>query len=184
MRTNCLPVGRPASILAILVLGISVSTSALAQSGCLQPGAAAKQIDIALYGTNLVFENKHACAGGKGAPNNGDVCMNINEKSDLRFLLKANASQDWKIIGFQLSDDGISWPGTLPLGAYSDFQFDSDTGLLTGTPYVEINPNGNQMTVQNNNCHEFEVHYRVSLENKNNGEIVRLHPVIKNRGTD
>jgi hypothetical protein len=167
---------------AILVLGLSGCSALLAQSSCLQPGAAAKHIDIVLDDNDKPeFDNGIKCASDSGSPPKGNICSEMNEKPDIRFFLKEGAEDVWEFVGMQLGQDGTNWPGNLPLGAYSDFDFDSDVALLTGWPHVT--KAGNNMHVQNNNCHEFTVHYRVILRNKENPlDIFRLHPVVDNRG--
>ncbi len=149
---------------------------------CLSPGAAAKFIDIDIAaGADPVFAAANSCPGSADAKD-GDICISVNEKPDIRFIKQGADKAKWEFIDFQLSDDGVSWPGVLPAGAYSDFQFGSDTALNTGRPFYKIN--GNSMLVQNNNCHEFKVNYRVTLKKTATGKVIRLHPVMDNKGTN
>jgi len=153
-----------------------------AKPACLSPGAASKHIDINIYaGSDPVWASDNKCPGNAAAKD-GDICMSINEKPDIKFILKGADKGDWEFIDFQLSADGITWPGTLPVGAYSDFEFGSDAALNTGKPYFSLS--GPSMHVQNNNCHEFTVYYRVTLKETSSGKVVRLHPVMKNTGTE
>jgi len=169
--------------LAVVGLAGAYSGLALAQAkpACLSPGSAAKHIDINVFsGSEPEFAAANACPGNASAKD-GDICMAINEKPDVRFIKQGADKSDWEFVDFQLSSDGESWPGNLPVGAYSDFEFGSDDALLTGRPYFSIS--GNSMLVQNNNCHEFTVHYRITLKNTTTNEVIRLHPVMDNTGT-
>jgi len=175
-----------ATVALMLLCPIGSSAVVLADS-CLHPGSqAATQIDIVINSvTNLPeFENTIDCVGGSGNTSQpGNVCLDIGKRPDLKFHLKGPGANDWEFVDFQLSGNGNDWPGTLPLGVYSDFQFDSDNGLQTGRPYVTIN--GNNMSVQNNNCHEFDVYYRITLKKDGVPPIwYRIHPLIQNRGTN
>ena len=169
------------SAAAICLFG---STCVLA-ADCLTPGSASTQIDVKIDGmTNLpIFDNNINCGSGPQHVDPGSICLDVNVKPDMKFKLTGAGSSDWEFVEFQLSGDGVNWPGTLPLGAYSDFQFDSDAGLQTGKPAVKIV--GTLMKVQNNNCHEFLVNYRIVLKNNDTPPLfVRLHPVMDNRGTN
>jgi hypothetical protein len=157
------------------------STSALAAPPCLTPGAAAKFIDIEIgAGLDPVFTFVNACPGSPGVK--GAICNSINEKPDVRFIKKGTDKAKWEFIDFQLSSDDVNWPGVLPAGVYSDFQFGSDPRLMTGRPEYKLA--GNSMLVQNNNCHEFTVYYRVVLRHVTSNKVVRLHPVFDNKGTN
>jgi len=165
----------------IITLCCLTSTSALAAHSCLTPGSAAKfiKIDIA-EDADPVFADGNLCPGSAD-PKDGDICIDINEKPDIRFVKKGHDKGKWEFIDFQLSSNKVIWPGVLPAGAYSDFQFGSDLGLITGRPVYRIQ--GESMLVQNNNCHEFTVYYRVVLKHVNTNKVVRLHPVMDNKGT-
>ncbi len=166
----------------IITLCCLTSTSALAAHSCLTPGAAAKFIEIEIgSGLDPVFASGNACPGNPGATD-GDICISINEKPDVRFVKKGTDMAKWEFIDFQLSSDNVNWPGVLPAGAYSDFQFGSDPGLITGRPVYRLQ--GNSMLVQNNNCHEFKVYYRVVLKHVNTNKVVRLDPAMDNKGTN
>jgi len=191
MNTSLLHFGK---IIAVSIAsGMCVFSSACAVAAgvattggsCLSPGSAAKQIRVKIdVDTNLpYFDNKIDCASGPVHPNAGSICLDINVKPDMKFLLTGPGASDWDFVEFQLSGNGLDWPGTLPLGVYSDFQFDSDAALQTGKPYVKIS--SATMHVQNNNCHEFLVEYRIVLKNDDEPPLfVRLHPVMDNRGTN
>jgi hypothetical protein len=158
---------------------------AVAGDSCLSPGSAAKQINVKIDSeTDLpYFDNKIDCGSGPAYPGAGSICLDVNVKPDMKFMLTGPGASDWEFVEFQLSGDGVNWPGTLPPGVYSDFQFDSDTGLQTGKPNVK--KVGATMHVQNNNCHEFLVNYRIVLKNEDVPPLfVRLHPVMDNRGTN
>ena len=118
---------------------------------------------------------------------NGNICLDIYKKPDLRFHLTGPGSNQWEFVGIQLSGDNQDWPGKLPLGTYSDFQFGSDAALQAGKPHVNIN--GAQMHVPNNNCHAFKVYYRVLLRRPAQQDNVPddyyyLHPMMDNRGSN
>ena len=55
--------------------------------------------------------------------------------------------------------------------------------LTNGKPYANINGAGNMMDIQNKNCHAYEVHYRLILEDSAGIEKY-VHPIIANRGTN
>lgn len=174
-----------------LTLGLFFCGCAVAQNGppkpaCLTPGNAAKHIDIVIEADS---EPKFA-AGSNLCPSNsphkdpGDICMSINEKPDIKFTKKGADKDKWEFVDIQLSAEKDKWPwvGALPIGVYSDFEFGSDTALQTGKPYWS-KQGDYSMHVQNNNCHEFTVYYRLTLKNSDTDKIVRLHPVMDNTGT-
>ena len=159
------------------------SACVLAQPSCLTPGSAAKKINVKIDAVTQLpyFFDKIDCVSPPVHPGMGSVCLDVNVKPDLKFMLTGAGAADWEFVEFQLSGDGVNWPGTLPPGAYSDFQFDSDAGLQIGKPFVKIV--GATMKVQNNNCHEFLVYYRIVLKNNAVPPLfIRLHPVMDNRG--
>lgn len=191
MNTSLLHYGKIIAISITSGMCVFGSACAVAEAvaitgdSCLSPGSAAKQINVKIDSvTNLpYFDNKIDCASGTVHPDPGSICLDVNVKPDMRFMLTGKGASDWEFVEFQLSGDGVDWPGTLPAGVYSDFQFDSDAALLTGKPYVKIV--GATMHVQNNNCHEFQVKYRITLKNDDDPPLfVRLHPVMDNRGTN
>lgn len=184
---------RPPYVLLVSLAAFTLSACAAAEPmppreenekpACLSPGNKAFHVDIVLDDNDEpAFDTTFQCANPTNPQSGkGDVCIGINDRPDLQFKLLGGANTGWKFVELELSGDGESWPGVLPPGAYSDFEFGSDAALLTGKPHVSIN--GATMHVQNNNCHEFTVHYRVVLENKETGAIFRMHPILVNRGT-
>lgn len=177
------------ALVALALGGLSACASAqppaamTSPASCLSASPAPTIVKVKVDGGLPEFEDEAVCAVDPlpGSPSPGRVCVDINKRPDLRFVLNGPDATKWKFRGIQLSADGVSWGGALPLGAYSDFDFASDAALLAGTPHATIT--GNTMHVKNNNCHEFTVHYRVILEN-DKGEVIRLHPIIVNRGTE
>jgi hypothetical protein len=167
--------------LALFFCGCAVAQNGPPKPDCLVPGKAAKHIDILVDANSQPkFAGGNACPGKAGAKD-GDICMSINEKPDIKFTKTGDDKDKWEFVEFQLSGNGVDWPGVLPAGVYSDFEFGSDTALQTGRPYWTVN--GHYMHVQNNNCHEFTVHYRLILKNGTTDEVVVLHPVMDNTGT-
>lgn len=157
------------------------SSNVMAAKPCVTGAGAPQEIIVEVTGAGAdpAFKNDF-CGAAKGK---GSVCNGLNQKPDFKFKLEDASDEDWKFVRLELSGDGTNWPGTLPPGAYSDFLFDSDDGLLTGRPSVDVIADGAQMKVQNNNCHAFTVYYRVVMKN-GAGKFVRLHPVIENGGTE
>jgi len=98
------------------------------------------------------------------------------------FQLEGDNIKDWKLVRMELGENDSNWPGNLPAGAFSDFEFDTDKGLKAGHPFVKLNRKKTRMQVKNNNCHEFVVHYRLVLEDPQGNEQM-LHPIIDNKGT-
>lgn len=189
MKTSVFHFNKIISISIATGICVFGSTCAMAADSCLSPGSAAKQINVRVDIKNVdskglpYFDNKIDCSSAPIHPDKGSICLDVNAKPDMRFFLTGPDHTDWEFVEFQLSGDGVNWPGTLPHGVYSDFQFDSDAGLQTGKPFVKMA--GFTMHVQNNNCHEFLVNYRIVLKNKDVPPIfVRLHPVMDNRGTN
>lgn len=167
--------------LALFFCGCAVAQNGPPKPECLTPGNAAKHIDIVIEAdSEPKFAGGNACPG-KADAKAGDICMSINEKPDIKFTKTGDDKDKWEFVDFQLSGNGEDWPGDLPIGVYSDFEFGSDVALQTGRPHKNVN--GYFMHVQNNNCHEFTVHYRVTLQNSATGEVVRLHPIMDNTGT-
>jgi hypothetical protein len=167
--------------LALFFCGCAVAQNNSSKPACLMPGSAAKHIEIVVDADSKPeFAGGNACPG-KAEAKAGDICMSINEKPDIKFTKTGEDKDQWEFIDFQLSGNGEDWPGDLPIGVYSDFEFGSDVSLQTGRPYKKVN--GDFMHVQNNNCHEFTVHYRLTLQNSTTSEVVRLHPVMDNTGS-
>jgi hypothetical protein len=177
---------------AILILTACALPGLQAQPSCLGPAAAATNVDIVIGAGGLPeFDSRIFCLGEDPTinPKNGNICLDINKKPDLRFNLKGPGANAWQFVEIQLSGDGESWPGELPLGAYSDFEFGSDAALQTGKPHAQIagvnGGKGNQMKVRNNNCHEFEVYYRILLKQPGATDVYYyLHPMMDNRGSN
>ena len=155
---------------------------------CLGNAAAATDVNIVINNDLPKFNNKIPCSLGQGPQGDGDICLDINKKPDLKFNITGPNNPKWKFVEIQLSGDGENWPGELPLGAYSDFEFGSDAALQVGKPYARISgPDdkpGNLMQVRNNNCHQFQVYYRILLKNTVTNEYYYLHPIMDNRGSN
>ncbi len=168
--------------IAVAIFLLAFSNIAFAANACVTSAGGAQQIDVNVLEDGIPeFENDFC--PGKAVKNKGDVCNALNKKPDFKFKLKGPDKDKWEFVRIELGENATTWPGTLPIGAYSDFEFDSDVGLLSGRPAITLNGNASQMSVRNNNCHNFTVHYRLVLINSD-GEYIRLHPVIENEGTD
>lgn len=172
------------SVTWLMVAAVSAigTTPAWAAKPCVTGGASAKVINVEVPEGGLPEFVDDECGGMKGK---GAVCNDINQaKPNMRFKLDDKSVDGWEFVRVELSGDGTTWPGTLPLGVYSDFTFDSDEGLYSGQPAVEfIGMGKDDIRVDNNNCHNFTVHYRLVLKNSD-GNFYRLHPVIENGGTE
>jgi len=112
----------------------------------------------------------------------GDICVEKKGKPLLEFQLDGRNAKGWELVRFELGQNDSNWPGDLPDGAISDFEFDTDAGLRAGHPYVKLNGKKDKMQVKNNNCHKFVVHYRVVLKDRDGVEQT-LHPILDNKGT-
>jgi hypothetical protein len=147
---------------------------------CLIPGSAAKHINISVNADGKPEFDNFVCPGG---PHNnpGDICNGLNERPDIKFILTGPDARSWQFVDFQLSGNGLDWPGELPKGAYSDFEFGTDEALNEGRPFWSVTRNS--MHVQNNNCHQFTVHYKLILENPETGERRIVDPIMDNTGS-
>ena len=173
----------PWLMLLTLVL-VAWSPFVLAQNSCAgNSGRAAKIVQIEVDDSGNPFFSDHACASRGNNAKKGDICSAKNEKPVLKFKLEGSNARDWELVRLELSENGTSWPGNLPAGAVSDFEFDSTAGLNAGTPFVKLSWSKKTMEVKNNNCHDFEVHYQVVLKDPA-GDEQKLHPVIENKGTN
>ncbi len=168
-------------VLGFITLITIGSPMVFAANDCLSSGRASKPVHIRIDANAKPFFHDHAC---KSKPNSrkGDICSTKREKPVLKFMLEGQRARDWELVRLELGQNDSSWPGNLPAGAFSDFEFDTDAGLKAGHPYVVLNPKKNEMKVKNNNCHAFEVHYRVVLKDPAGNEQT-LHPIIDNKGT-
>ena len=173
----------PWLMLLTLVL-VAWSPFVLAQNSCVgNSGRAAKTIEIKVNDEGKAYFSDHACASRGGSAKKGDICSAKNEKPILKFKLDGSNARDWELVRIELGENDASWPGNLPAGAFSDFEFDTDAGLKAGTPYVKLSWSKKTMEVRNNNCHDFEVNYRIVLKDPDGAEQ-KLHPVIENKGTN
>lgn len=173
----------PWLMLLTLVL-VAWSPFVLAQNSCANNSSrAAKTVEINVDINGIPTFADHACASRGSNAKKGDICSIKNERPVIKFKFDGDNTTGWEFVRIELSGDNTSWPGQLPAGAFSDFEFDTDAGLKAGTPYVKLRWGGRTMEVRNNNCHEFEVHYRLILKNPA-GVEKELHPVIENKGTN
>jgi len=166
--------------IAVAIFLLAFSNIAFAAKPCVTGIGALQQINVDVPEDGSPDFANNACPKN---PEKGNVCNSLNVKPDFKFRLTGPDAEKWKFVRIELGENANAWPGTLPIGVYSDFEFDSDEGLLTGRPTVNLIADDRQMKVQNNNCHNFTVHYRLVLINSD-GEYIRLHPVIENEGTD
>lgn len=173
-------------LVVILILTACALPGVQAQNSCLGPGNAPTNVNIVIGANGLPeFDNRIFCAEENPAsnPRNGNICLDVGQKPVLKFHLTGPGSNAWQFVELQLSGDNQNWPGELPLGAYSDFEFASDAALQTGKPHVTIN--GAQMEVRNNNCHEFKVWYRILMRKPGTTDFFYyLHPIMDNRGSN
>ena len=157
------------------------SSSVFATNNCMDSARVKKVIHIQVDENQQAYFHDHACSPTPTRAN-GDICVEKNGKPLLVFRLEGRNAKGWELVRFELGQNDSSWPGDLPDGAFSDFEFDTDAGLRAGHPYVKLNSKKNKMEVKNNNCHKFIVHYRVVLKNMD-GQEQTLHPILDNKGT-
>ncbi|MEE4175090.1 MAG: hypothetical protein V2I57_12630 [Xanthomonadales bacterium] len=162
-------------------LGFALAGPALAQS-CNEPPRNPQNVSLGIVNGAPDFTNKFCNEPGSRP---GDLCNEIGDRPRMVFKLQGEGVNDWRFVRMELSVDGANWSNPrLPAGAYDDLGFSSDPGdpdRVRGWPPVSINGSGRQMTVRNDNCHEFDIHYRLLLENRS-GEQVYAHPRLRNRG--
>lgn len=167
-------------LVATMAAGL-VSAGAMAQS-CNEPPRNPQNVRVEIIDGAPAFTNKF-CSDASSQP--GDLCNEIDDRPRIVFKLQGNGANRWEFVRMELSADDVNWTNpVLPAGAYLDFEFSedpSDPDRLRGWPAVSINGSGRQMTARNFNCHEFEVFYRLLLED-DAGNQVYLHPRVRNKG--
>ena len=187
MKPVNLAIFKPTAIILMCTF-VVFSGVAMAQPSCLTPGGGVTPINVEVDASNAIaIASKKLCLGQVAANHsNGYFCVELNTQSKLKFHLTHDpaATKAFKFIGFQLSVDGVQWPSTLPLGAYSDFEFGTQKALANAKPYAKINGAGNMMDIQNKNCHFYRVYYRLILQDTASDDVVYVHPAIDNRGTN
>lgn len=169
-------------LMLVLLLGGCAIQKYSRPLSCPHSGSADKHITIVVNDEDKPeFKDNHCPPSG---PYNkpGDICNGLNIKPDIRFILTGGNASTWEFVDFRLSEDGENWPGNLPLGVASDFQFASTADLKAGRP--EWTVTGNTMHIENNNCFEFTVYYRLLLENPATGERRLVDPIIDNTGNN
>jgi len=169
-------------ILTIAIAMVAWSASAVAsKNGCMSNSRAAHTVYISLDSSGDPQFDDHVCPSA-ASPKAGDICVADKVRAILKFRFARNSADDWEFVRIELGEDDTNWPGTLPAGVYSDFEFDTDAGLAAGHPYVDLSRNKRVMEIRNNNCHQFGVHYRVILKDPEGNEHP-LHPIMDNKGT-
>ena len=173
---------RPAFVPSLgLALGMALAGPALAQS-CNEPPRNAQNVSLGIVNGVPDFTNKF-CSEPGSQP--GDLCNGIGDRPRMVFKLQGQGANQWRFVRMELSVDGASWSNPrLPSGVYEDLGFSSDPNdpnRVRGWPPVSINGSGRQMTVRNDNCHAFDIHYRLLLESTS-GEQVYAHPRLRNGG--
>jgi len=175
------PLCKPMVVMSALLLAFFISETQ-AQS-CNEPPRNPQNVVINVVDGQPEFSNKF-CDEAGSAP--GDLCNAIGSRPRMVFKLQGNGANRWEFVRMELSADGTSWnQPVLPQGAYDDLGFSTDPNnqdRRNGWPQATFNGNKRQMTVRNDNCHEFDIHYRLVLRN-NDGSEVFLHPRIRNGGT-
>lgn len=153
----------------------------LAQS-CNEPPRNPQNVVINIVDGEPQFSNKFCSESGSQA---GDLCNAMGARPRMVFKLQGNGANQWEFVRMELTADESNWNNpVLPQGAYDDLGFSSDPGnpdRIKGWPPVSLNGSKRQMTVRNDNCHEFEVFYRLLVRHRDGTERY-LHPRIRNGG--
>lgn len=168
-----------ASLIAMLAVGAASQAQAQA---CKDTPRNAQNVGLEIVDGQPDFTNRF-CNEPGAQP--GDLCNEIGSRPRMVFKLQGQGANQWRFVRMELSVDGVSWSNpVLPAGAYEDLGFSSNPGdpdRTRGWPPVSINGGGRQMTVRNDNCNTFDIHYRLLLES-NSGEQVYAHPRLRNGG--
>jgi hypothetical protein len=149
---------------------------------CNQPPRNPQNVSVQIIGGAPTFTNRF-CSDSGGRP--GDLCNGVGDRPRMVFMLQGAGASEWRFVRMELSVDGSSWTNpALPAGVYSDLGFSSnpaDPNRVRGWPPTSINGAGNQMTVRNDNCNAFDIHYRLVLRHES-GREEYLHPRLENKG--
>lgn len=164
-----------------LLISVAVAVPGHAQS-CSEPPRNPQNVGLEIVNGQPAFTNRFCNEPGSQP---GDLCNEIGARPRMVFKLQGQDANRWRFVRMELSLDGQSWSNpSLPAGAYEDLGFSSDPGdpdRIRGWPPASINGGGRQMTVRNDNCHEFDIHYRLLLESES-GDKVYVHPRLRNGG--
>ncbi len=164
-----------------LLFCVSVSMTGHAQS-CNEPPRNPQNVGLEVVNGQPAFTNRFCNEPGSRP---GDLCNEIGDRPRMVFMLQGQGANEWRFIRMELSADGQNWSNPpLPAGVYEDLGFSSDPAdpdRVRGWPPVSLNGSGRQMTVRNDNCHAFDIHYRLLLESSS-GEQVYAHPRLRNGG--
>ena len=164
-----------------LMLGAAAAGPGYAQS-CSEPPRNPQNVGLEVVNGQPVFTNRF-CNDPGSRP--GDLCNEIGDRPRMVFKLQGQGANQWRFVRMELSVDGSNWSNpALPAGVYDDLGFSGDPNdpdRVRGWPPVSINGSGRQMEVRNDNCHEFDIHYRLLLESTS-GEQVYAHPRLRNGG--
>ena len=174
---------RRITTLASLTAIAAALTASLAQAqSCNEPPRNPQNVALEIVNGQPDFTNRF-CNEPGAQP--GDLCNEIGARPSMVFKLQGQGANQWRFVRMELSVDGNNWTNpSLPAGAYDDLGFSgnpADPDRVRGWPPVSINGSGNQMTVRNDNCNAFDIHYRLLLES-NSGEQVYAHPRLRNGG--
>jgi hypothetical protein len=163
------------------LFGAAVAMPVHAQS-CNEPPRNAQNVGLEIVNGQPAFTNRFCNEPGSQP---GDLCNEIGDRPRMVFRLQGQGANQWRFIRMELSADGQNWSNPLlPAGVYEDLGFSDDPGdpdRVRGWPPVSVNGGGRQMEVRNDNCHQFDVHYRLLLESTS-GEQVYAHPRLRNSG--
>lgn len=169
------------TVLAAVLLPTLLGTQASFAQSCAEPPRNPQNVRVEIVGGEPRFSNRFC--PGNSAP--GDLCNALGERPEMVFKLQGQGANQWRFVRMELSVDGNDWINpALPEGAYVDLGFSdnpNDPDRVRGWPPVRLNGSGNQMTVRNDNCHAFDIHYRLLLRHRDGSER-HLHPRLKNGG--
>lgn len=149
---------------------------------CNQPPRNPQNVSVQIVSGTPAFSNRFCNESGSQP---GDLCNAVGDRPRMVFMLQGAGANEWRFVRMELSADGSNWNNPLlPAGAYSDLGFSgnpSDPDRVRGWPPASINGAGNQMTVRNDNCNAFDIHYRLVLRHESGLEEY-LHPRLENKG--
>ena len=173
---------KPLSYLSAFCGVLLLAGSPAEAQDCTSPPRNAQNVAVEVVDDTPSFINRFCTGPGS---RNGDLCNAAGARPEMVFRLQGAGAATWAFVRMELSADGSNWSSpNLPAGAYDDLGFSSDPSdpdRVRGWPPVSLSGNGRQMTVQNDNCHAFEVHYRLLLRS-DDGREVYLHPRLENGG--
>lgn len=169
------------TVFLLPVLWLGAAGEARGQA-CNEPPRNPQNVALEIVDGQPAFTNKFCNAAGSRP---GDLCNEIGDRPRIVFKLQGNGASQWFLVRMELSADGNDWTDpVLPDGAYEDLGFSNnpvDPDRVRGWPPVRLNGSGRQMTVRNDNCHAFDIHYRLLLRHRN-GDEVHVHPRLRNGG--